>query len=488
MTDTTTRLNLPLIAAQQAQKHVTHNEALEMLDALLQAVVIRRDLASPPSAPEEGEAYIIAPGAEGEWAGREGAIARFQNGGWVFFTPGRGWLVHVIAEGIFVFFDGTHWSELSAAVGALQNLLRLGINTTADDTNRLAVKSDAVLFSHDDVSGRGSGDVRMKFNKAAAGRTASLVFQDNWSGRAEIGLAGNDDLVMKVSADGGQWTEALHIRAATGEVGFPTTPLAENLLINGDFAINQRGFQGGALAAGEYGYDRWKAGTAGATISVGGDLTVSLRGEIVQVLESPGLAGASLVLSVEDLAGSDLQVDAGGATATITQGAGRRHAVIEVPSSVTGDVTVRIAAGATASFRRAMLVRGVRPSPWRPRPPAMEMLLCRRYFQRFSYRQYQSVAAARINWDRRVDFILRYLQPMRRTPAIRFENPNAIDDVFEVVGPSGVYFTSYRGVFRANEYEATLTLEPVGGDAFRPGYIRCRGPQQNVHFSLDAEL
>ena len=34
MTDTTPRSGLPLLAAAQAQKHVTHNEALLQLDAL----------------------------------------------------------------------------------------------------------------------------------------------------------------------------------------------------------------------------------------------------------------------------------------------------------------------------------------------------------------------------------------------------------------------------------------------------------------------
>ena len=37
-----------------------------------------------------------------------------------------------------------------------------------------------------------------------------------------------------------------------------------NLLLNGDFQINQRGFAGGALSAGTYGFDRWKADAGGA--------------------------------------------------------------------------------------------------------------------------------------------------------------------------------------------------------------------------------
>ena len=236
-TESTPRLNLPLIAAQQAQKHVTHNEALCALDALVQATVKDRDLASPPATPQEGDCYIVAAGASGDWAGSEDAIAEYRNGGWVFHGPHVGWLVFVQDEAAFLFFDGSAWRELSAAFNVLQNLLKLGINTAADNTNRLAVKSDAVLFSHDDVT-PGSGDVRFTINKKAQANTASLLLQNNWSGRAELGLAGDDDLHLKVSADGGTWHEGLVIDAASGRVSFPSGGVREQLSASRTYYVN----------------------------------------------------------------------------------------------------------------------------------------------------------------------------------------------------------------------------------------------------------
>lgn len=44
------------------------------------------------------------------------------------------------------------------------------------------------------------------------------MFQTGWSGRAEIGTAGSDDLALKVSADGSLWHTALSVAAATGAV------------------------------------------------------------------------------------------------------------------------------------------------------------------------------------------------------------------------------------------------------------------------------
>lgn len=77
----------------------------------------------------------------------------------------------------------------------------------------------------------GSGDIRIKANKAAAGKTASFLFQDNWSGRAEFGLAGDDDFHVKVSADGSSWKDALIINRSTGAVSMPFTSLGGSLSI-----------------------------------------------------------------------------------------------------------------------------------------------------------------------------------------------------------------------------------------------------------------
>ena len=69
MSNTTTHLMVPYLAAAQAQKHVTHNEALRILDGLVQLSVLDRDLAAPPASPADGDRYIVGSGATGDWAG-----------------------------------------------------------------------------------------------------------------------------------------------------------------------------------------------------------------------------------------------------------------------------------------------------------------------------------------------------------------------------------------------------------------------------------
>lgn len=220
-------LNLPLIMPSQMQQFVTHNEAMTLLDGITQLSVIARTLAAAPADAAEGDRYIVAASASGEWAGWDLAIALRADGGWLRIAARPGWLAWVQAENLLLAWDGTAWIPASGA-GSGGIFATVGVNATPDATNRIAVKSDAALFSHDDVT-PGSGDIRIKANKAAAGNTASFLFQDGWSGRAEFGIAGDDDFHLKVSADGTSWKDALIVDRVTGAVSMPFTAAGGSL-------------------------------------------------------------------------------------------------------------------------------------------------------------------------------------------------------------------------------------------------------------------
>lgn len=214
-------LGLGYLAPSQAQKHVTINEAFRRLDALVQLGVLDRTLAAAPPAPDEGDRHIVAAGATGAWGGRDGDIAAWLDGAWVFIEPKPGWLAYVAAEGELVARVGSNWVSALGSLSSLEALTRLGVNATADAVNRLAVASQAVLLTHD-----GAG-VQLKLNKAAAGDTASLIYQTGYSGRAELGLAGSDGFSLKVSATGAAWVTALVVDPASGAVDMPATPAVQ---------------------------------------------------------------------------------------------------------------------------------------------------------------------------------------------------------------------------------------------------------------------
>ena len=209
-------LGLPLLEASQAQKHVTHNEALLLLDAAIHLSVISRSLAAPPAVPVEGDRYLVAASATGDWAGQDGNLGMREASAWRFSVPRSGWRLWVEDELKFFVFDGTIWHDLQQ-IDQISNLSLLGINTTADTTNRLAVASDYTLLTNV------GGGHQIKVNKQGAADTASLLFQTNYLGRAEMGLTGDNDFHVKVSTNGAAWNDAIVIDRATGAVSLPNT-------------------------------------------------------------------------------------------------------------------------------------------------------------------------------------------------------------------------------------------------------------------------
>jgi len=116
---TTPNLALPLLAAAQAQKHVTVNEALALLDGLVQLSAKDRDLPAPPASPVEGERYIVAAGATGAWAGWDGDVVLFTGGAWVRLIPQEGWRVWIDDQGVLFVRVGGAWLSLDTALNLL---------------------------------------------------------------------------------------------------------------------------------------------------------------------------------------------------------------------------------------------------------------------------------------------------------------------------------------------------------------------------------
>jgi Protein of unknown function (DUF2793) len=228
--ETTGRLELPLITPSQAQKHVTHNEALTLLDGIVHLVVTASGLLAPPVGAPINAVYLTGSPASGAWVGEENRLALNTDAGWRFAAPVRGMIGLFIADNSVRIFDGGNWTPIGSYLGAL-NPSQLGVNTSADAINKLAVRSNAALFTALNAGDGGNGDLQIKLNKEAAGDTASLIYQNGFSGRAEIGLAGDDNLSFKVSPNGSAWQTAITIDRTTAQV-----TLADNSIGNAALA------------------------------------------------------------------------------------------------------------------------------------------------------------------------------------------------------------------------------------------------------------
>lgn len=308
MSDQTANLALPHILSARAQKHVTHNEALRRLDGIVQ-MVVQAEASTPPVSPVEGQCHAVGASPTGIWSGKTGKLALFEDGAWIYLTPRTGWVGWFVDAGRQKIWTGSLWADLLSE----SDIPRLGINSTADTTNRLAVSAAATLLNH-----AGAGH-QLKLNKNAAGDTLSLLYQTNWSGRAEMGLAGSDDFEIKVSADGSAWATALRTTAG-GTVLMPGRPLVrasygETNLTPADGTrtgfgtpnLNQGGFMLGASVP---------SGT-------GSRLVVPVSGFYLIALNVSSVAAASYAVAVQQNGSTNLLTvrDSDGGSASYSQSA-----------------------------------------------------------------------------------------------------------------------------------------------------------------------
>lgn len=426
----TPHLALPLLAAAQAQKHVTHNEALLRLDAAVHLSVIGT-ATTPLASPVEGDRYLVTTPATGAFAGHDTHVALFTGGAWDFFVPQEGWRVWIAATHSLSIFTQSSWRPLLDAVSPEY----LAINATATPPHRLVVRGESSLFNH-----AGAGH-RLIVNKQQATDTASLLFQSDWSGRAEIGLNGQDKLSAKVSADGSNWVEALrletngrvalplttgvaqgiapldaaakvpvaHLPALTGDAGsggvagIPAAPAAgdaaaarflsaaggwadvptagRNMLRNPSFLINQRNVSGTVtLAAGQFGHDGVKAGASGVTYTFAADgletkLTIT-AGSVVLPVEANFTAGGRLIIAHDGTAQARLwQVSASGAYAAATRAGG---GLVVTGVNRAQQINVEFNTG---TLVRPQLEMSATVTPFERRSLLAEEQLCRRYTQ-----------------------------------------------------------------------------------------------------------
>lgn len=119
MSETSTaRLALPMLFAGQAQKEMTHNEALTALDIAVQASVVEIHAEIPPVDPEPGQCWILGEAPEGAWTGHEFALAAWTDGGWRFVNAREGMRAFVTEVNEFAVFSSGSW-----AVGELHGRL-----------------------------------------------------------------------------------------------------------------------------------------------------------------------------------------------------------------------------------------------------------------------------------------------------------------------------------------------------------------------------
>lgn len=234
MSETTTHLALPFIMAAQAQKHVTHNEALRLLDGIVQLAVLDRNLADPPASPNEGDRYIPTAGATGQWAGWDQSIAYWIDGAWMRILPSPGWLAWVVDEAQAMIWTGAAWVQMANAMGFIAQSASVAVARSPNDA------TTGVGVAEETLSGLSGASV-----------ASSIVIPDRaivlgLSARTTTAITGAASFDCGIAGETSKFGGSLGIAAGSANIGVvgPQAFYADTLII---LTANGGYFTGGAV-------------------------------------------------------------------------------------------------------------------------------------------------------------------------------------------------------------------------------------------------
>lgn len=306
---------------------------------------------------------------------------------------------------------------------------------TVRNKQGVLIASELSISSSVDASGITDGTIaEVKLDAALAAKVNGALQKTGGTMTGAITLAGNAtnalDAVPKQQLD-------------SSVAAVQSLVAGQNRIINGTFAVNQRAFAGGARTAGQYGHDRWKAGSGGATYTVGGESATITAGTLVQVIEGVNVPeGGSYVLSWSGTA--QARVDGGSYAASPITVTGKIPGVNITIEFSTGTVSkVQFEAGGTATtYERRM--------------PVAESALCQRYF----YRRSEGMGGAANATGQVFQGAIYHPVQMRAAPTVSASSVGlANGSAFSVGSPSATLYMAFITVAGAGPAFAQWVID-----------------------------
>lgn len=216
---TTPRIGAPELEASQAIPETTVNEQVRFLEQGAAHFIFKdRDLAAPPGSPADGDCYLVASAATGDWAGHDDEIAFRLSTAWNFIVPVEGFTAWVNDEDQFIVYDGASWSNITGSGGgallAANNLsdlddpaiarANLGLGSAATESIIIACSDETTALT----TGAGKVTFRMPYAFTLTAVRASLTTAQT-SGSiftVDINEAGASILSTKLTIDNGEKT------------------------------------------------------------------------------------------------------------------------------------------------------------------------------------------------------------------------------------------------------------------------------------------
>jgi hypothetical protein len=155
-----------------------------------------------------------------------------------------------------------------------------------------------------------------------------------------------------------------------------------NVIINGDFRINQRNYiKNTNLASGAYGFDRWKSNFTNTSLNFvgsprGQSITISSGGGLQQVIEQANIVAGTYTLSWTGTATGRIY---NSELPPTSYAASPITVAINDNSNIVVEFTAN---GGDKTLHNVQFEQGSIATPFEKRPIGLELSLCQRYFVR----------------------------------------------------------------------------------------------------------
>jgi hypothetical protein len=252
----TPNLGIAEMTEAQASKYVTFNEFGRDMDTWVHLAVIDKDDTAPPSGPADGDRYIVAAGASGDWTGHEDDIATYENTAWVFRTPVVGIMAYALDEGqYYIYLESAGWTA-GSAVGFGASVFT-ALNDAPSDYSGFAGYYIRVNDTEDglefvkapyDLAGYRNGKPESSEEVFRHVFTRAVDYADDMaSSLASAGVAANAEAVFVIKKDGTQFATMTFAISGTTAT-FATDSAAESFAASEVLSVEAPASQDSALA------------------------------------------------------------------------------------------------------------------------------------------------------------------------------------------------------------------------------------------------
>jgi hypothetical protein len=199
----TPKIGLTYLETGQTGAETRVNGWINNLESIAQLSFIDRDLTAPPGSPSDGDVYLVASTASGDWLSQDGKIAIYFSG-WSFVAVSEGMRAWVEDENAWIMYDGSKWAVYEGPVVTLTDAASISWDMATGPVAQVTLGGNRTLNTPTNID-NGRVYSLLVIQDGTGSRTITWPSEVKWPGGTAptLSTGANDvDLVSFVARSG----------------------------------------------------------------------------------------------------------------------------------------------------------------------------------------------------------------------------------------------------------------------------------------------